>query len=154
MPLTAAATSLTVNNADGADGNGFTPRFQVGQLIQLESEWCYVAGVNTTTNVLTITRGQNGSTAAAHVKTTAISVYQPMQTIKRATLLAAAYLYELPTAPFGTVQNLEGTYEIPLTLPASVVEIIEPYRRMMFGTVDQAVAGRLYPWGVNPLEGV
>lgn len=55
-PLSAAATSLTVSNADGADADGFEPRFQVGQLLQIESEWLYVAAVNATTSVLTVAR--------------------------------------------------------------------------------------------------
>ncbi len=154
-PLTSGGTSLTVNDADGADARGITKRFSLGQLLAIESEYVYVAGVSISTNVLTIVRAQNGTTAVAHVQNTAITIFQPIYAIWQACLLAASYFYQLPEAPFGTVQSLEDTYTIPLTLPQSAVELIEPWRRFQFGTAEpQAYPGRLYPNGENPLIGV
>lgn len=92
-PLSSSATSITVTDADGADLDGFTPRFSPGNLIRIESELLDVTGVNTTTNVLTVRRGVNGTTAAAHVKTTAIEVYRVDERIDRITARQAALLY-------------------------------------------------------------
>lgn len=61
-----SVTSITVADADGADPFGLTPRFSLGQLIRIGTEYLEVTAVNTTTNVLTVRRGVQGSTAAAH----------------------------------------------------------------------------------------
>jgi hypothetical protein len=52
-----------------------------------------VTAVNTTTNVLTIRRGVNGSTPAAHVATTAINVWQVEEPVKRACIRQSAMMY-------------------------------------------------------------
>lgn len=92
-PLSANATSLMVSDADGADGDGETPRFQIGHLIRIESEYLRVLAVNTTSNTLTVQRGVNGSTAASHVQNTTIQVYQPPADIDALALRWAAWLY-------------------------------------------------------------
>lgn len=92
-PLTAAATSVTVADADGTDLDGFTPRFSPGNLIRIEDELLDVTAVNTATNVLTVRRGVNGTTAAAHVQTTAVEVYRVDERIQRITARQAALLY-------------------------------------------------------------
>jgi len=71
-PLTAASTTLTVSDADGSDSYGMAPRFDVGQLLQIESEWVTVTAVSYTNNTCTILRGQRGTTAASHIKTTPV----------------------------------------------------------------------------------
>jgi hypothetical protein len=92
-PLSASATSITVSDADGTDVNGDTPRFSPGNLIKIEDELIDVTAVNTTTNILTVRRGVNGTTAAAHVQTTPISVYQVDERIQRIATRQATLLY-------------------------------------------------------------
>jgi len=92
-PLSSSATSITVADADGADLWGFTPRFSPGNLIQIEDELVDVVAVNTTTNILTVRRGRNGTTAAAHVQTTPIRVYQVDERIQRIATRQATLLY-------------------------------------------------------------
>jgi hypothetical protein len=72
-PLSSSSTTLTVGNADGNDAYGLTPRFDVGQLLQIESEWVIVTAVSYSDETVTILRGQRGSTAASHAQETAIS---------------------------------------------------------------------------------
>uniref|UniRef100_A0A6M3IJN9 Putative structural protein n=1 Tax=viral metagenome TaxID=1070528 RepID=A0A6M3IJN9_9ZZZZ len=88
-PLTSSATSLTVSDADGSDIWGMSPRFQVGQILKIESEYCEVTEVNTSTNVLTIIRGRNGTTAAQHTQNTAIYTWQPVDDIRQAAIITA-----------------------------------------------------------------
>ncbi len=103
-PLSSAALSLTVTDADGADGENETPRFQVGQLLKIENEYLRVLAVNTTTNVLTVLRGANGTTAASHAQNVAISIYQPPHDAALVCLRLAAWLYREPDNELG--QNM------------------------------------------------
>lgn len=92
-PLSSSATTVTVSDADGTDLDDFTPRFSPGNLIRIESELLDVTAVNATTNVLTVRRGVNGTTAAAHVQTTAIETYRVDERIDRISARQAALLY-------------------------------------------------------------
>lgn len=109
-PLGSSATSLTVSDADGVDGNGLTPRFQVGQLLRLEAEYAWVTEVNPATQVLTIQRGMNGTTAADHAQNTSIEVYQPSRDAEMLGLRVAAWLYREPN-------TINGTYMPPMLRP-------------------------------------
>jgi hypothetical protein len=91
--INASVTSITVADADGADLDGFTPRFSPGNLLQIESEWLDVTAVNTTTNVLTVRRGVNGSTAAVHANGTAVQTFHVDERVQRIASRQAALLY-------------------------------------------------------------
>jgi hypothetical protein len=91
--INATVLTLTVADADGADLEGYTPRFSPGNFIQIGTEWMEVTAVNTTTNVLTVRRGRNGSTAAAHTSGDDVEVYQVDIRIRRACIRQAAMLY-------------------------------------------------------------
>jgi hypothetical protein len=91
--INASVTSVKVADADGADLDGFTPRFSPGNLVRIESELLEVTAVNTTTNVLTVRRGVNGTTAAIHAAATALEVYRVDERIDRITARQTALLY-------------------------------------------------------------
>ncbi len=95
-PLSNSVTTLTVNDADGTDEMATPPRFQVGQLLQIESEYLRVLAVDTATNTLTVLRGVNGTTANSHAQGTAISVYQPPHDVMMLCVRYAAWLYKEP----------------------------------------------------------
>ncbi|RMF81959.1 MAG: hypothetical protein D6737_03395 [Chloroflexi bacterium] len=95
-PLSMTATTLTVTDADGLDADGATPRFQVGHLLRIESEYVRVIAVDTVNNQLTIERGVNGTTAASHVQNSAIDIFQPARDVQMLTLRWAAWLYRAP----------------------------------------------------------
>ena len=120
-PLSSSSTSLTVIDADGTDTSGITPRFQVGQTLQIESEYLSVLAVNTVTNVLTVRRGQYGTTAVSHAQTTIISVYQPPRAVELLCLRVAAWLYREPN-------TINGTAMPPMLKPA-----LESLRRVRVG---------------------
>lgn len=100
-PLAAGDTSCTVNDADGADLWDVTPRFQVGQLVKIEDEVCEVTGVNTGTNALTLVRGRNGTTAAAHVQNTDITIWRACEQVKQANIIQAIRQMERGFQGFG-----------------------------------------------------
>ncbi|MEO8609955.1 MAG: hypothetical protein ABI690_18825 [Chloroflexota bacterium] len=113
-PLSSSATSITVVDADGLDITGETPRFQVGHLLKIESEYLRVLTVNTATNVLTVLRGVNGTTAASHALNTPIYTYQPAPDIAAIALTHAAHLYREPDAAAAA---------------AAILDSLAPYRR-------------------------
>ncbi len=114
-PLTDSATTLTVTDADGADGDQVTPRFQVGQLLRIAAEFVRVLAVDAATNTLTIQRGIQGTTAAEHSQDTAIDVFQPVADVSQLALQWAAWLYRQPDSPVTpdmTIGLLERLYPL------------------------------------------
>ncbi|MHC4648816.1 MAG: hypothetical protein ACYTBJ_25445 [Planctomycetota bacterium] len=131
-PLSSSATEVTVTDADGADYYSDTPRFDVGQLIRIESEFLAITGVNTTTNKLTVVRGVRGSTAAAHVQTTQIDAFFPQPDIVRATQLIAMYnLARRGRIDRATFDGLQVTTLIEIPIEAQV--ILDKYKFGRFG---------------------
>jgi hypothetical protein len=131
-PLSAGATSLTVNDADGPDASGLWARFAVGQLIQIEDEYLHVLAVNPTTNVLTVARGVNGTTAASHTQGTGIDSYQPPDDVQQTCLRVANWLYKQKDAGFvQSSVNLRSQMVVPAALPDDVQQILAPYIRLM-----------------------
>ena len=112
-PLSSAATTLTVVDADGADSEGQLPRFQVGHLLKIDSEYLRVTAVNTATNILTVLRGVNGTTAASHTLNTLIYTYQPPAELNTLALRWAAWLYKEPDT--AALSNAVATLSDALT---------------------------------------
>jgi len=126
-PLSAASTTVTVADADGADGLGRTPRFSAGNLIRIEDECCEVLAANTTTNVLTVKRGARGTTAVAHALGKPITVWQPEPEIQRIAARHAGQLY----ARRGAYQSAEigdlGTIQYPADLSLEILATLDLY---------------------------
>jgi hypothetical protein len=127
------ATTVNVADADGADLLGMTPRFKIGQLIKVGSEYMYVTAVTAaSTNQLTVIRGVNGTTAATHDASTAIYIYRPMGEIMQAATRLAAWLYAQRDAPFNKIiQAMPGgtRIEIPMGAPDDVHAVAAMYVR-------------------------
>ena len=131
--ISAAATSITVTDADGVDSEGAAMRFQSGQLLKIDSEFLLLtAQPSTSTNILIVTRGYNGSTAAAHDKDTIIYVYHPYENVKRATLRLTTWLYtQKDVSQFDRMTLLgEGVILTPTQIPDDVLPILPPHRPM------------------------
>jgi hypothetical protein len=95
-PLSSASTTLTVSDADGVDSHLRTPRFHLGHLLRIEDEYLRVLAVDTGANTMTVLRGVQGTTTAAHDQGTAISLYQPPLEVESLCLRWAAWLYKEP----------------------------------------------------------
>ncbi len=93
-PLSSSATTLTVTDADGIDEESRFPRFQVGHLLKIDSEYLRVTAVNTVTNVLSVLRAVNGTSAANHTLNTPIYTYQPPAELNALALRWASWLYK------------------------------------------------------------
>lgn len=124
--LTATVTAITVSAADGADTNNYAPRFDVGQLIRMESEYCIVTAVDYSTKKLTVIRGARGTTAATHVITTQIDSFQVEPTIMRACAIAVAFEYDR-RGKFETITAFAGGQSIdvvPELWPTKVLAVL------------------------------
>lgn len=89
---TTTATTLTVTGVSASDPYGDAPRISPGNLIQIDSEWMDVVQTSVT-NVVTVIRGVNGSTAATHLINADVKVYQMDESIKRAVVRQTAFAY-------------------------------------------------------------
>jgi hypothetical protein len=96
--LSASATAITVTAATAPTTQG-TPRFQVGQLLQIEAEYLRVLEVDDASNTLTVARGVRGTTAQSHVQGQAIAVYHPPARVAMLCLQWAHWLYKVPDMP-------------------------------------------------------
>lgn len=115
---TAGGTTLTVVNA--------TP-FSVGHTIRVESEDMYVTAVGA--GSLTVVRGVNGTTGAAHAAA-ATYIYQAPGPVREACLLQAARLFQRKSAIYGVVGASEmGQIVIPTKLDPDVAMLLAPYRK-------------------------
>lgn len=77
--------TFTVADADGTGKLGIKPRFSPGAIVKIDSEIMNVIGVDNSTNTITVAqRGDNGTTAATHTSTTAVSVWQMPTDLKHA----------------------------------------------------------------------
>lgn len=128
-PLSSSATEITVTDADGYDTRYHTPRFQVGHIVKIESEYIRVVAVNTSTNKLTVKRAQLGTTAAAHAQATAIYTFAVMDNVQQACLSLAVWLYRSRTSEGDKIQFLDGTSVITNVAPSHIAQTLRAYAR-------------------------
>lgn len=91
--INASVTSLTVADVDGADLYGLTPRISVGHLLKIDSEFMEVSATNTASNVVTVRRGANGSTAAAHSSGATVYTWQVEGPVRDVAARMAGFKY-------------------------------------------------------------
>lgn len=130
-PLSAAATTLTVSDADGQAGDGELVRFQAGNMIKIEDEFLDVLSVDTDNNQLTVVRAYNGTTAAQHTQGTTIYIYRPMENIVRAAKRWVKYVYRQKDVDTMDTANIIGTgiKITPSMIPPDVVALLPSPRR-------------------------
>ena len=122
-PLTAAATTLNVS-----DGT----KFAVQQIIKVDSEQLYITAISD--NALTVARGRNGTTAAAHDADTAITIWQPDADIVHWVMRLAAWLYAQKDAPFEKQAYPDvGVVSVPTAMPVDIAAAAKGYRRIRIG---------------------
>jgi len=92
--VTGTATSITLSASS---------EVEAGHTLLIESEQVYVTAVNSSTHVLTVERGVNGTTAAAHAAAVAVALYRYPTDLVEATLILASRIYRRKDSPLGTV---------------------------------------------------
>lgn len=121
-PLSAGGTSITVSGVTG---------FEAGQLLRLEDEFALVTAVNTVSGPpvsynLTVERGANGSTAAAHAKETAIAIWQVQGNIAQACARLVKWRYtQKDVDTFDKTYSGEtGMVSVPTAIPTDVLALL------------------------------
>ncbi len=130
-PLSAGATTLTVDDVSAPLPGGYGRRFAVGQLLRIGEEYLYVLAVDEENNALTVARAVNGTTATSHARGTAIAIYRPPEDVRQACLRVTHWLYRQPDAGFvQRAAGLRGEVVVPPALPDDVEQILAPYVRV------------------------
>ena len=126
--LNVGQSTITVTDADGDDSLDRTPRFSAGNLLRIDDEMILVLAVDTTTNVLTVRRGVNGSTAASHLINTLIYCWEAEETIVSMATRQVAAMYARRGA-FMTVTTDPGgvSVQYPPDLIAEIKNILQAY---------------------------
>lgn len=108
--ISTTATTLTVADADGDDSNGLPYRISPGHLLKIDAEYLEVVAVNTTTNVVTVKRGVNGTTAATHLISAVVYRWQVEEVIQRAVARQSGLMF----SRFGayTTVEVQGMSEV------------------------------------------
>jgi hypothetical protein len=121
VTINSSSTSLTVTDAS---------LYETLQYIKIESEWMQITSRNETTEVLTVKRGVNGSTAAAH-NAVAVSVYNPVDDIRQAATRLASWAYQHRNDLGDRIQFTDGTVVIT-AMPAFVREVLQNKKRLTY----------------------
>jgi len=134
-PLAVGAVSLTVNDADGPDLLGVTPRFQAGQLLRIESEFAYCSATNTATQVLIIARSRNGTVDAEHIQNKQIDIWRPPAPMKQAAMISTVRVLERGFQAYGDARaNAElGQLIYMRAMDPEALVLAEPYRLVTAG---------------------
>lgn len=126
-PLASGATEITVQDADGEDGQAYSPRFSPGQVIRIEDEFYVVEDVDADTEKLTVTPGALGTTEAAHAQNTAIEIFKPETSIVRACRRWASYMHTRRGRFDNYTIDELGATKLPADIPDEVKNILDRY---------------------------
>jgi len=127
--MLASATTVTVNDYDGQDYYGMTPRFQEGQLLKIGDEQFICRAAQT--NTLTVTGAQHGTTAAVHAKETPIYIWRPAEIIRMAATAQATRWFKRGQQAFqdtGAIAEL-GQMTYTQKLDPDIVTMLAHVRR-------------------------
>ncbi len=121
-----STTAEAVDAAETAIDVTLGTDFQPGQTIIIDTEQMLVVSISS--NTLTVVKGLNGTTDAAHATATAISILRWPAPIERACIINTARMYA--RAPI-----FEPFY-VDVDLDSDVRQMLEPYRRQPSEPLD------------------
>lgn len=129
-PLTAGASTITVQAVDGVDAFNRAPRFSPGQLLRIGTgnDFRLILDVDKSNKTLTVLPSARGSTSTSQAAGTAIYIFQPEEAIQRAALRWASYLYKRRGSFSGSeVDALTGNVltNFPQDAPQEVSNILD-----------------------------
>jgi hypothetical protein len=134
-PLASSDATLTVNDVDGADLFGATPRLSAGNLIRIEDEYCEATATASGSNTATIVRGRNGSDADAHAQNTQIDIWRVPDVVKQGTIIQAIHQFKRGQAGYADAEALPDVGRIMhiKTIDPEVIELLASVRKLGAG---------------------
>lgn len=128
--LGAAISDTTGTSVTMATGHSVKPL----QSLLIDSEQIFVTAVST--NTLTVKRGANGTTAATHSNSAAVSTYEYPWPIVQACYLMTARVFKRRETPFGVAGSAEmGTLIVAPKFDPDIRGMLNDYRRLMVGAI-------------------
>jgi len=124
---TSGIKTLTVTNVDQSDDYGHSPAISAGNLIRIDDEYMDVTATDTATNIVTVRRGVNGSTATTHSISTSVYVYQVEEAVQRAVTRQTAFMYARRGAYETSQVSAMGQITFPADVLAEVRGVLEGY---------------------------
>jgi hypothetical protein len=85
--------TFTVNDVAGPDDYGQTPAISAGDLLRIDDEYLEVISTDNGTDIVTMRRHANGSTAAEHVVDTPVYRWQTEEPVKYAVARQVGLMY-------------------------------------------------------------
>lgn len=127
LTLTATVAEALDTSETGVDLSS-AAELDVGHTILVDAEQMYVTAISG--NTLTVERGVNGTTAAAHSLGAAIQLYRYPAPIVEACRLSAARMFQDVHAPYGVMGGGDmGSFQAPRVFDPRVRALLQPYRR-------------------------
>lgn len=121
----AEALDTSETDLDVSEGSEFSP----GMTILIDSEQMHVQE-SSTDGTLTVTRGANGTTAAAHNSGAAIQIYE-YPTVNEAAMILVGRIFKRKDAPFGVIGSVEmGQMLVIAKHDPDVRLLMEPFRKL------------------------
>lgn len=125
-----AAFSDVVTSFTADDGGDL----EIGQTILIDTEQMFIT--NIVTNTISVERGMNGTTAAAHVNDSIIYILEPPEEIRDACEIIAARLFFRSSAAWAdSVGGGEAVTRYKSGHPEEAMGILKRYRRMVGGWI-------------------
>lgn len=125
--INASVTSVTVTSSND---------FEILDYIRIEDEFMQITANDAGTDTITVIRGVNGSTAAAHDGTVTpldVDMWRIEDAVRDATTRLTAYLYTSRQATGNTIVFQDGT--VASQYPALVWSSLLSYKRVLFESV-------------------
>jgi hypothetical protein len=118
--FSAAATTFTASSSTA---------LEVLQYIRVDSEYMLITAINTSTHLVTVERGVNGTTAAIHLLNADIYTYEPIEDVADECARLAVRRYELRAG-----LDIVPIGENALELKMGDVQLSNRYRQYYFGS--------------------
>ena len=130
--INATSTSLTVKGEVNARHPLWdSHEYPILGILRVDDELMLVTARNTSTKVLTVIRGINGTTAAAHAEDATIYRFKPDETVRRMARRVAAWHYRRRGDAKGDLERpvvTPGGVMLPATFPKEVEQMMRGYR--------------------------
>ncbi len=128
--MTDSALTFTVEDVDGENPLAEAPRISAGHVVQIDDEWMDVVKTNTVTNSVTVRRGVNGTTAAAHDADAVVSVFQVEEGIRRIARQACLQYARQGAFNTITISGMGQEIRFPQDLLEEITALVSLYANM------------------------